>query len=329
MALDVNGVHLGEQELVPGQQPNLVLFPYRVWVFKVPRVEKIGCRTRRGRGLACAVQMWGERWEVYLDGARLGERTHPLQPKQVPINTLSIACPCRILQVTKAGCDRARKVSASIFTPSFFGGNSIVGAQVPVSASLTFAQKYLGHKTATFAMYGDPQPYTPGSANYHCLLSGGKLSSDGLTSGRRSRGGVLGGDIIKGILAEGRSPKTYWGMNRSNRTPFPPRAGVEVKVLLAGSMSTPLILVSVKRMLTCAQVMRQMLIHEHKRTEREEQELTEDQRERVEEAARLEGRGSRPPSNTGDSTTFINFIRGIFARAEYFNHFLNVVPEPS
>ncbi|KAF8124928.1 hypothetical protein EV363DRAFT_1419465 [Boletus edulis] len=189
MALDVNGVHLGEQELVPGQQPNLVLFPYRVWVFKVPRVEKIGCRTRRGRGLACAVQMWGERWEVYLDGARLGERTHPLQPKQVPINTSSIACPCRILQVTKAGCDRARKVSASIFTPSFFGGNSIVGAQVPVSASLAFAQKYLGHKTATFAMYGDPQPYTPGSANYHCLLSGGKLSSDGLTSGRRSHGG--------------------------------------------------------------------------------------------------------------------------------------------
>ncbi|KAF8431062.1 hypothetical protein L210DRAFT_983039 [Boletus edulis BED1] len=45
--------------------------------------------------------------------------------------------------------------SMHIFTPSFFGGNSIVSAQVPVSASLAFAQKYLGHKTTTFAMYGD------------------------------------------------------------------------------------------------------------------------------------------------------------------------------
>ena len=35
--------------------------------------------------------------------------------------------------------------------------------------------------------------------------------------------------------------------------------------------------------------MRQMLIRENKRMEREEQELTEDQRERIEEAARLEG----------------------------------------
>ena len=36
-------------------------------------------------------------------------------------------------------------------------------------------------------------------------------------------------------------------------------------------------------------VIRQMLIHENKRMDREEQELTGDQRERVEEAARLEG----------------------------------------
>ncbi|KAN0078136.1 tRNA synthetases class I (W and Y) domain containing protein [Tylopilus felleus] len=55
---------------------------------------------------------------------------------------------------------------------------------------------------------------------------------------------VLGGDIIKGILAEGRSPKAYWGTTPTGRPHigyFVPltkiadflRAGVEVKILLA------------------------------------------------------------------------------------------------
>jgi pyruvate dehydrogenase E1 component alpha subunit len=45
--------------------------------------------------------------------------------------------------------------SMHIFTPNFFGGNGIVGAQVPVGAGLAFAAKYNGKKTAAFAMYGD------------------------------------------------------------------------------------------------------------------------------------------------------------------------------
>jgi TPP-dependent pyruvate/acetoin dehydrogenase alpha subunit len=45
--------------------------------------------------------------------------------------------------------------SMHIFTPSFFGGNGIVGAQVPVGLGIAFAQKYLDKKTATFALYGD------------------------------------------------------------------------------------------------------------------------------------------------------------------------------
>jgi TPP-dependent pyruvate/acetoin dehydrogenase alpha subunit len=45
--------------------------------------------------------------------------------------------------------------SMHMFTPSFFGGNGIVGAQVPVGAGIAFAQKYLKKKTVTFAMYGD------------------------------------------------------------------------------------------------------------------------------------------------------------------------------
>ena len=42
-----------------------------------------------------------------------------------------------------------------IFTHSFFGGNGIVGAQVPLGAGIAFAQKYLEKPLATYAMYGD------------------------------------------------------------------------------------------------------------------------------------------------------------------------------
>lgn len=44
-----------------------------------------------------------------------------------------------------------------IFTKSFFGGNGIVGAQVPVGAGVALAQQYMGedNKHATFIMYGD------------------------------------------------------------------------------------------------------------------------------------------------------------------------------
>ena len=45
--------------------------------------------------------------------------------------------------------------SMHIFTLSFFDGTGIVGAQVPIGAGIAFAQKYLGKKTATFALYGN------------------------------------------------------------------------------------------------------------------------------------------------------------------------------
>jgi deoxyxylulose-5-phosphate synthase len=45
--------------------------------------------------------------------------------------------------------------SMHIFTPSFFGGNGIVGAQVPVGLGIAFAQQYMNRKAATFALYGD------------------------------------------------------------------------------------------------------------------------------------------------------------------------------
>ncbi|KAK4138315.1 hypothetical protein BT67DRAFT_393596 [Trichocladium antarcticum] len=45
--------------------------------------------------------------------------------------------------------------SMHMFTKGFFGGNGIVGAQVPVGAGLAFAQKYNDTKNATIVLYGD------------------------------------------------------------------------------------------------------------------------------------------------------------------------------
>lgn len=45
--------------------------------------------------------------------------------------------------------------SMHMYTPTFYGGNGIVGAQVPVGTGLAFAQKYKNTGHATFNLYGD------------------------------------------------------------------------------------------------------------------------------------------------------------------------------
>jgi pyruvate dehydrogenase E1 component alpha subunit len=45
--------------------------------------------------------------------------------------------------------------SMHMFTHGFYGGNGIVGAQVPVGAGIAFAHQYNDSKTATIALYGD------------------------------------------------------------------------------------------------------------------------------------------------------------------------------
>lgn len=55
----------------------------------------------------------------------------------------------------QGGMSHGKGGSMHIFTKSFFGGNGIVGAQVPLGAGIAFAAKYLNHPTATYAMYGD------------------------------------------------------------------------------------------------------------------------------------------------------------------------------
>ncbi|KAH8921675.1 hypothetical protein BT69DRAFT_1335365 [Atractiella rhizophila] len=57
----------------------------------------------------------------------------------------------------QVGMSGGKGGSMHIFTKTFFGGNGIVGAQVPLGAGIAFAQQYLGQddKHATFIMYGD------------------------------------------------------------------------------------------------------------------------------------------------------------------------------
>lgn len=45
--------------------------------------------------------------------------------------------------------------SMHMFAKGFYGGNGIVGAQVPVGAGIAFANQYLGKDNTTLALYGD------------------------------------------------------------------------------------------------------------------------------------------------------------------------------
>ncbi|KAK5118313.1 alpha subunit of pyruvate dehydrogenase [Meristemomyces frigidus] len=45
--------------------------------------------------------------------------------------------------------------SMHMFSTGFYGGNGIVGAQVPVGAGIGFANQYMGKKNVTVSLYGD------------------------------------------------------------------------------------------------------------------------------------------------------------------------------
>lgn len=55
----------------------------------------------------------------------------------------------------RSGISHGKGGSMHMFAPGFYGGNGIVGAQVPLGAGLAFSHKYKGEPNATFALYGD------------------------------------------------------------------------------------------------------------------------------------------------------------------------------
>ena len=55
----------------------------------------------------------------------------------------------------KSGCVRGKGGSMHMYAKNFYGGNGIVGAQVPLGAGIAFAHKYKGDGGVNFALYGD------------------------------------------------------------------------------------------------------------------------------------------------------------------------------
>merc|ERR1712061_546045 len=54
-----------------------------------------------------------------------------------------------------SGCVRGKGGSMHMFAPDFYGGNGIVGAQVPLGAGVAFKHKYKDDKNVCISLFGD------------------------------------------------------------------------------------------------------------------------------------------------------------------------------
>lgn len=55
----------------------------------------------------------------------------------------------------KSGCAKGKGGSMHMYNHNFFGGNGIVGAQVPLGAGIALANKYTGNNRICLSLYGD------------------------------------------------------------------------------------------------------------------------------------------------------------------------------